>query len=82
MWLEIRCAVTIWARMVGDLPGQQGIPGQRVAASSDYGSHRDAVTTTAEQTRRSSSDDAVGYRAPIAQALAIHAGPCLIGAPE
>lgn len=42
---------------------------QRVAASSDYGSHRDAVTTTAAQTRRSGSDDTVGYRVPIALAV-------------
>ena len=52
----------------GDLPGQWGILGQRVAASSRYGPHRDAVTATAGQALRSGSDDAVGYRAPSALA--------------
>ena len=46
--------------MVEDLPGQQGIPGQRVAVYSCYGPHSGAVTTPAGQARCSGSDDAVG----------------------
>jgi len=50
----------------GGFSWSAGIPGQTVAASSCYGPHSGAVTTTVGQTHHRCSDDAVGCRAPIA----------------
>jgi hypothetical protein len=50
----------------GDLPGQPWIPGQRFAAFGHEGPTVAGLPRSAGQTRRSGSDDAVAYRAPIA----------------
>jgi hypothetical protein len=50
----------------GDLPSQPWIPGQRFAAFGHEGPTVAGLPRSAGQTRRSGSDDAVAYRAPIA----------------